>query len=187
MIFTAIRIIRVSWRVTKIESPDVHNEDDDDEDDGLDWSNFQGERLPIVHFAGTSRSLHASWDPNANSKIRGKWAKNNDYVLLLKLMRNEALSGKPPKGKSDGRHSPSSMARSGGDPRAFKSVGLDLLGVYWAIGSISMIYQKITRSTNIADRSTGTMILTDLLDRLPFGRRAIRWKIRTQFSHLRLS
>lgn len=24
-----------------------------------------------MHFRGTSRSLHASWDPNANSRIRG--------------------------------------------------------------------------------------------------------------------
>lgn len=69
----AIRLIRVKWHVTKIEMPNSRseNDDDEDEDDGLDWSNFQGERLPIVHFAGTSRSLHASWDPNANSKIRG--------------------------------------------------------------------------------------------------------------------
>ena len=37
-----------------------------------DWSQFKGTRLPVVHFQGTSRSLHASWDPNANSKIRGK-------------------------------------------------------------------------------------------------------------------
>lgn len=120
----------MSWRVTKIELPDAHSENDDEEDDGLDWSNFQGKRLPIVHFAGTSRSLHASWDPNANSKIRGKSAMNNDYVLLLKLMRNEALSGKPPKVKSDGRRSPSSMARSGGDLKAFRLVGLDLPGEY---------------------------------------------------------
>lgn len=70
----AIRLIRVKWHVTKIEAADAHDNDDDDETggDGLDWSNFQGERLPIVHFAGTSRSLHASWDPNANSKIRGE-------------------------------------------------------------------------------------------------------------------
>jgi hypothetical protein len=27
--------------------------------------------LPVVHFAGKSRSVDASWDPNANSKIRG--------------------------------------------------------------------------------------------------------------------
>lgn len=58
----------------------VFNEDDYDDDDyetddeeeaEMDWSNFQGERLPVVHFRGTSRSLHASWDPNANSRIRG--------------------------------------------------------------------------------------------------------------------
>jgi hypothetical protein len=73
-VLTAIRLIRVKWHVTKIEPADAHDNDADDETggDGLDWSNFQGERLPIVHFAGTSRSLHASWDPNANSKIRGE-------------------------------------------------------------------------------------------------------------------
>ncbi len=27
--------------------------------------------LPVVHFSGTSRSVEASWDPNANSGIRG--------------------------------------------------------------------------------------------------------------------
>ena len=70
----AIRLIRVKWHVTKIETPTDGSADDDDEDDGLDWSNFQGTRLPIVHFAGTSKSLHASWDPNANSKIRGEYA-----------------------------------------------------------------------------------------------------------------
>jgi hypothetical protein len=68
----AIRLIRVKWHVTKIEQP-TDGDSDDDEDEGLDWSDFQGERLPIVHFAGTSRSLHASWDPNANSKIRGEY------------------------------------------------------------------------------------------------------------------
>lgn len=99
MIFTAIRIIRVSWRVTKIESPDVHNEDDDDEDDGLDWSNFQGERLPIVHFAGTSRSLHASWDPNANSKIRGKWAKNNDLCIAAETDAERGTVRQTPEGQ----------------------------------------------------------------------------------------
>ena len=66
----AIRLIRVKWHVTKIEAPDTRNNDDEGPD--MDWSNFRGERLPIVHFAGTSRSLHASWDPNANSKIRGE-------------------------------------------------------------------------------------------------------------------
>lgn len=51
----AIRLIRLKLQVTKIEPPG--------EDDGQD--------LPVVTFKGTSRSLHASWDPNANSKIRG--------------------------------------------------------------------------------------------------------------------
>ncbi|KAM0716935.1 hypothetical protein Q7P37_006787 [Cladosporium fusiforme] len=67
----AIRLIRVSWHVTKIELPHSRRGEDDEDDDDLDWSNFQGERLPIIHFAGTSRSLHASWDQNANSRIRG--------------------------------------------------------------------------------------------------------------------
>lgn len=30
-----------------------------------------GQDYPVVHFTGTARSLHASWDPNANSNIRG--------------------------------------------------------------------------------------------------------------------
>jgi hypothetical protein len=70
----AIRLIRVKWHITKIEPAGAHDNDPSDETggDGLDWSNFKGERLPIVHFSGTSRSLHASWDPNANSKIRGE-------------------------------------------------------------------------------------------------------------------
>ncbi|CAK3927571.1 hypothetical protein DOTSEDRAFT_46814 [Lecanosticta acicola] len=65
----AIRLIRIKLQVTRIEPPGSGDEDEDD--DGMDWSNFQGERLPVVHFRGTSRSLHASWDPNANSRIRG--------------------------------------------------------------------------------------------------------------------
>lgn len=32
-----------------------------------------GQTLPIVHFVGNSRSMHASWDPNSNSTIRGKY------------------------------------------------------------------------------------------------------------------
>lgn len=70
----AIRLIRIKLQVTKVVPPE--QEDDDYEDDSLepdaDWSQFTGTRLPIVHFEGSSRSLHASWDPNANSRIRGK-------------------------------------------------------------------------------------------------------------------
>lgn len=32
---------------------------------------FDNPALPVVHFAGKSRSVEASWDPNANSGIRG--------------------------------------------------------------------------------------------------------------------
>lgn len=68
----AIRLIKIKLQVTKIEPPGSSDEGEDDEDDGMDWSNFRGTRLPVVHFRGNSRSLHASWDPNANSKIRGE-------------------------------------------------------------------------------------------------------------------
>ena len=66
----AIRLIRIKLYVTKIDPPGSGDEDEEG-DDGMDWSRFQGERLPVVHFRGTSRSMHASWDPNANSRIRG--------------------------------------------------------------------------------------------------------------------
>lgn len=51
----AIRLIKLKLQVTKIEPP---GEDD-------------GQGLPVVTFKGTSKSMHASWDPNANSRIRG--------------------------------------------------------------------------------------------------------------------
>lgn len=57
-------LIKLKLRVTRIELPGSDEVD-------LDWSCFQGERFPIVHFRGTSRSLQG-WDPNAQSRIRGK-------------------------------------------------------------------------------------------------------------------
>lgn len=51
----AIRMIKLKLRVTKVEPPGP--------DDGQDY--------PVVTFTGTSWSLHNSWDPNANSAIRG--------------------------------------------------------------------------------------------------------------------
>jgi hypothetical protein len=51
----AIRLITLKIRVSAIEGPGP--------DDAQD--------MPVVHFTGTSRSMHTSWDPNANSKIRG--------------------------------------------------------------------------------------------------------------------
>lgn len=52
----AIRLITLNLRVTKIEEPH----------EGM------GQGLPLVHFDGDSRSMHAGWDPNANSRMRGK-------------------------------------------------------------------------------------------------------------------
>ena len=51
----ATRLITMKIQATKIEAPG--------EDDGQD--------LPVVHFQGTSSSIRPSWDPNANSKIKG--------------------------------------------------------------------------------------------------------------------
>lgn len=56
----------------------------------------------------------------------------------LKLMRNEAPCSKLPKARSDGRHSPFSMARSDGGLKEFKSVDCARRGVCWEIGSTSM-------------------------------------------------
>ena len=50
-----IRLIIMKLKVTKIKAP----------------GRFDNPSLPIVHFSGSSRSLDASWDPNANSRIRG--------------------------------------------------------------------------------------------------------------------
>ncbi|KAF2840106.1 hypothetical protein M501DRAFT_1002387 [Patellaria atrata CBS 101060] len=49
----AIRLITIKLRVSKIIPPGA------------------GETLPTVEFKGTSRSMHTSFDPDANSKIRG--------------------------------------------------------------------------------------------------------------------
>lgn len=51
----AIRLIIMEIRVTRIEPATA--------DDKFG--------LPTVYFEGTSRSMHASWDPNATSRIRG--------------------------------------------------------------------------------------------------------------------
>lgn len=51
----ATRLITMKIQVTKVEAP----------------SEGDGQRLPVVHFKGTSSSIRPSWDPNANSKIKG--------------------------------------------------------------------------------------------------------------------
>jgi len=45
-------------RVTKLDAPG--------EGDGQD--------LPVVHFSGTSRSMHHPWDASANSVLEGKYS-----------------------------------------------------------------------------------------------------------------
>ncbi|KAF3935253.1 hypothetical protein ABW19_dt0203411 [Dactylella cylindrospora] len=51
----AIRFIKLGISVTKIEPPGPED----------------GQELPVVHFKGVSRLIHAFWDPNANSKLTG--------------------------------------------------------------------------------------------------------------------
>ncbi|KAF1983514.1 hypothetical protein K402DRAFT_338324 [Aulographum hederae CBS 113979] len=51
----AIRLINLQIRVTNLTPPGPND----------------GQDLPIAHVRGESRSLHTSWDPNANSQIRG--------------------------------------------------------------------------------------------------------------------
>lgn len=51
----AIRHILLDIKVTEIEPA----------------GQFDNAALPVVHFSGTSRSVEASWDPNANTGIRG--------------------------------------------------------------------------------------------------------------------
>ena len=137
----AIRLIRIKLRVTRVEPPPEHEYEDGDDKPDPDFSNFKGQRLPIVHFAGDSRSLHASWDPNANSKIRGRPAHHPSpasptFTSVLTSPSSQAPSDKPPKAKSAGRPSPFSTARSVGGPRAFRSEGSSPREVCWATGSI---------------------------------------------------
>jgi hypothetical protein len=51
----AIRLIIMEISVDKISEPGEND----------------GKGLPVVHFQGTSRSMHSQWDPNANSNIKG--------------------------------------------------------------------------------------------------------------------
>ena len=51
----AIRLIIMEITVDRISEPEEND----------------GKELPVVHFRGTSRSMHSQWDPNANSNIKG--------------------------------------------------------------------------------------------------------------------
>lgn len=52
----AIRLITLKLYATKIEAP----------------GEGDSPNLPVVHFRGSSQSMHPSWDPQANSAIRGE-------------------------------------------------------------------------------------------------------------------
>ena len=52
----AIRMIVLKLRVNKIVEPDAEDHPD----------------FPVVHFSGMSRSAHMMFDPNTNSRIRGR-------------------------------------------------------------------------------------------------------------------
>jgi hypothetical protein len=123
--------------------PDDEWADDDEKTPVPDWSGFKGTRLPVVHFCGTSRSLHANWDPNANSRMRGKPLPS---ILHLAercsrhdpdLCARQALSDKLPRGRFGGRLFRSSTARNAGDLRAFRSAESGLNAAFWGIGSTS--------------------------------------------------
>ena len=51
----ATRLITMKLQASKIEAP----------------GESDGQELPVVHFQGKSSSIRPSWDPNANSKIKG--------------------------------------------------------------------------------------------------------------------
>jgi hypothetical protein len=63
--------------------------------------------LPIVHFSGTSRSMHESWDPNTNSTLRGsQLALHIPSISLssskVNVLLQQVLSDSPEKVKLDG-------------------------------------------------------------------------------------
>lgn len=66
----AFRLITCRLNVQSIEPPGEND----------------GKALPVVWFDGTSASLRPSWDPNANSRIRGK----SSPTMFLR--RNRSLS-----------------------------------------------------------------------------------------------
>ena len=71
----------------------------------------EGQALPVVWFDGKSSSLRPSWDPNANSKIRGMYTRST-LRLVLMLIKCEAACDSRPRARCDGPHGLSSMGTS---------------------------------------------------------------------------
>ena len=64
----AFRLIKLKLHVTSVDDPE----------EGVDHPDF-----PVVSFEGTSRSMLNSWDPNANSRIRGESCLLSIFAVLL--------------------------------------------------------------------------------------------------------
>ena len=72
----ATRLITMRIQVTKIGPP---GEED-------------GQALPVVHFRGTSSSVRQSWDPNANSSIKGESLWHLGVLSMLTTAWNKVRS-----------------------------------------------------------------------------------------------
>jgi hypothetical protein len=85
----AIRHIMMDIKVTEVNPPGP----------------FDNPALPVVHFAGKSRSIEASWDPNANSRIKGAWRPPTCRGGAHANPNPQAPSPSRPKAKSAGKPS----------------------------------------------------------------------------------
>ena len=118
--------------------------------------------------------------PIAKSEVSIITAGRVFQASKLRLMWNEVPCGKPLKVRSDGRHSPSSTAKSGGDPKECRSVDCAQPEACWGTGSTSMNAQ-ISLSlpqiiTNVCPSETTTF--TALQDQPLSGKRAMNLRNR---------
>lgn len=67
----ATRYIIMELTVTKIDPPGLGDHLTPDHQGETPLGQWDDGPLPVVHFTGTSRSMHQSWDPNANANLRG--------------------------------------------------------------------------------------------------------------------
>ena len=121
-----------------------------------------GQELPVIHFTGTSHSMHAHRDPNANSRIRGtvrltkegevRWTSFSiyfGYVANLDFGVYHILTLSP-------------LARSDGAPKASRSVESARRAAFSVTGSTSMFPPPIPPRRLVAESvllTIGTEIL----------------------------
>lgn len=111
----AIRLIFLKLRVTSVEPA---GEDD-----------MQG--TVVTHFTGSSRSMHMSWDPNANSRIRGSVIVSCGRSSTDKC---QVLFGQLPAVRCAGRPSPSITARNDGVVKGFSLEAVGRRVASWVLG-----------------------------------------------------